>query len=293
MQSVVTSPIYSLFAATCAGTTVIRAYGLVDAFYTQIEEKVDALNRVTLSFYSANRWLSIRLELCGNCISTFSSLAAVLAPFYLTSFSTDYALLIAFALSQALSVTNTLGWSVRMWSDVEGSMNSVERAEEYVKLQPEAATHVPDRDVDNWPSQGKIVFSNVSMRYRAGLPNVLSEVSFEIKGGEKCGIVGRTGSGKSSVIVALFRLAELSGGAIIIDGHNIGDMGLQLLRKSISIVPQDPVLFATSIRNNLDPFSAHTDDSVSCHASNARHTLHMRRLCVCSSLCGWTQLSRL
>ena len=262
MQSVVTSPIYSLFAATCAGTTVIRAYGLVDAFYSQIEDKVDALNRVTLSFYSANRWLSIRLELCGNCISTFSSLAAVLAPLYLASFSTDYALLIAFALSQALSVTNTLGWSVRMWSDVEGSMNSVERAEEYVKLEPEAAAHVPDRDVANWPSRGNIVFRNVSMRYRPGLPNVLNGTTFEIKGGEKCGIVGRTGSGKSSIIVALFRLTELSGGAITIDGHNIGEMGLDLLRKSVSIVPQDPVLFASSVRSNLDPFSLHSDENV-------------------------------
>jgi ABC-type multidrug transport system fused ATPase/permease subunit len=132
----------------------------------------------------------------------------------------------------------------------------------YVKLEPEAAAHVPDRDVDNWPSQGKIVFRNVSMRYRPGLPNVLNGTSFEIKAGEKCGIVGRTGSGKSSVIVALFRLTELSGGSILIDGHNIGEMGLDLLRKSVSIVPQDPVLFASSVRSNLDPFSLHSDENV-------------------------------
>jgi ABC-type multidrug transport system fused ATPase/permease subunit len=195
LQSVVTSPIYSLFSEACAGAPVIRAFGLVDSFYSQIENRVDALNRVTLSFYSANRWLSIRLELCGNCIATFSSLAAVTAPLYFASFNADYAVLIAFALSQALSITNTLGWSVRMWSDVEGSMNSVERAEEYVKLEPEAATHVPDNDCGSWPSEGKITFNSVVMRYRPGLPSVLNQTSFEIKGGEKCGIVGRTGSG--------------------------------------------------------------------------------------------------
>ncbi len=121
---------------------------------------------------------------------------------------------------------------------------------------------MPDRDADNWPSHGKIVFRNVNMRYRPGLPNVLNQTSFEIKGGEKCGVVGRTGSGKSSIIVALFRLSELSGGAILIDGQNIGDMGLEHLRKNISIVPQEPVLFATSVRNNLDPFTMHSDESV-------------------------------
>ncbi len=216
------------------------------------------------------------------------------APLYFASFNTDYALLIAFALSQALSVTNTLGWSVRMWSDVEGSMNSVERAEEYVKLEPEAATHVPDRDVENWPSKGKISFRNVCMRYRDGLPNVLNGTSFEIKGGEKCGIVGRTGSGKSSIIVALFRLSELSGGSIVIDGQNIAEMGLELLRKSVSIVPQDPVLFATSIRSNLDPFSVHSDDSVSGALCAARWLATSRihvyyRSCGCSSWSKWIQ----
>ena len=149
-----------------------------------------------------------------------------------------------------------------MWSDVEGAMNSVERAEEYVNLEPEAAAQVPDRDVEGWPSHGKIVFVDACMRYRPGLPLVLNQTCFEIKGGEKCGVVGRTGSGKSSIIVALFRLSELCGGSIMIDGQNIAEMGLQLLRKSISIVPQDPVLFATSVRNNLDPFCAHSDESV-------------------------------
>jgi ABC-type multidrug transport system fused ATPase/permease subunit len=173
-------------------------------------------------------------------------------------------------------------------------MNSVERAEEYVKLEPEAATHVPDRDVENWPSQGKISFRNVCMRYRAGLPNVLNGTSFEIKGGEKCGIVGRTGSGKSSIIVALFRLSELSGGSIVIDGQNIAEMGLELLRKSVSIVPQDPVLFATSIRSNLDPFSVHSDDSVSgaCCATRWLTTscIHIHyRSCGCSSWSEWIQ----
>jgi ATP-binding cassette, subfamily C (CFTR/MRP), member 1 len=215
-----------------------------------------------LPLYAANRWLSIRLELCGNCIATFSALAAATAPFYLPSFNNETALLVAFALSQALSVTNTLGWSVRMWCDVEGAMNSVERVEEYAKLQPEAAAHVPDRDIEGWPSHGKIMFRDACMRYRIGLPLVLNQTSFEIKGGEKCGVVGRTGSGKSSIIVALFRLSELCGGSIMIDCQNIAEMGLQLIRKSISIVPQDPVLFATSVRNNLDPLCAHSDESV-------------------------------
>jgi ABC-type multidrug transport system fused ATPase/permease subunit len=138
-------------------------------------------------------------------------------------------------------------------------MNSTERIHYYgTQLEEEAPLHLGDVPA-NWPEKGEIVFDDVQMRYRAGLPLVLHGLSMHVKAGERIGVVGRTGAGKSSIMSTLFRLVELSGGKITIDGINIATIGLHDLRSRLAIIPQDPTLFRGTIRSNLDPFGEHTD----------------------------------
>lgn len=124
----------------------------------------------------------------------------------------------------------------------------------------QALWHKPENEPQSdWPSKGKINFNGYSTRYRDGLELVLKEISFEIKGGHRVGVVGRTGAGKSSLTLALFRLVEAADGRITIDGVDIGQLGLYDLRSRITIIPQDPVLFTGTLRLNLDPFEKHSD----------------------------------
>lgn len=138
-------------------------------------------------------------------------------------------------------------------------MNAVERLQYYgTQLEEEAPLHTIEVR-PTWPEKGEIIFDNVEMRYRAQLPLVLSGLSMHVAGGERVGIVGRTGAGKSSIMSTLFRLVELSGGHIIIDGIDISTIGLHDLRSRLAIIPQDPTLFRGTVRSNLDPFHEHTD----------------------------------
>jgi ABC-type multidrug transport system fused ATPase/permease subunit len=162
-------------------------------------------------------------------------------------------------LSYILSIVQMIQFTVRQLAEVENGMNSVERLLYYgTQLEEEA----PLKTIDvpkSWPDKGEIIFDNVEMRYRAGLPLVLQGLSMHIRGGERIGIVGRTGAGKSSIMSTLFRLVELSGGHITIDGLDISTIGLQDLRSRLAIIPQDPTLFRGTVRSNLDPFGEHTD----------------------------------
>jgi len=150
-----------------------------------------------------------------------------------------------------------------MSSERETNIVSVERNQEYSKVEPEALLVVGDkRPPENWPSRGEIKFTNISMRYRPGLDFVLKDMSCTVGPGEKVGIVGRTGAGKSSFFLALLRLVEPSSGSITIDDVSIMDIGLHDLRSKVAIIPQDPVLFTGSLRFNLDPFSRYTDEEI-------------------------------
>ena len=148
---------------------------------------------------------------------------------------------------------------------LEAQMNSVERVMFYSEhIEPGAASRVlGDDDLagETWPSAGEIVIKDATLKYRDG-PDVLKGISFSVKGGEKLGIVGRTGSGKSSLIAALFRIVELSEGSITIDGVDISKVGTSALRKKLSIIPQDPILFSNTVKYNLDPFGVCNDDEI-------------------------------
>ncbi|XP_044572440.1 multidrug resistance-associated protein 1 isoform X9 [Drosophila ananassae] len=257
LESVSRSPIYSHFGETVTGASTIRAYNVGDRFIEESDAKVDKNQVCKYPSVIANRWLAIRLEMVGNLIILFASLFAVLGG------QTNPGL-VGLSVSYALQVTQTLNWLVRMTSDIETNIVSVERIKEYGETKQEAPWELEaDKNKPkNWPEEGRVEFQNFQVRYREGLDLVLRGVSFNIKGGEKVGIVGRTGAGKSSLTLALFRIIESAGGRIAIDGVDIATMGLHMLRSRLTIIPQDPVLFSGSLRMNLDPFEVNTDDEI-------------------------------
>ncbi|CAO1401294.1 unnamed protein product [Diamesa serratosioi] len=167
---------------------------------------------------------------------------------------------VGLAISQAMSLTAMLQWGVRQSAEVANQMMAVERILEYRDLEPEQKYEPSPREVEkSWPQRGAIEFKNVVYRYFKEAEPALRGVNFEVRPGEKIGIVGRTGAGKSSLIGAIYRMAELEG-EIIIDGIDIGKISLADLRSKISIIPQDPVLFSGTLRRNLDPFEDFADE---------------------------------
>jgi len=257
IESVSRSPIYALFSETLDGLASVRAFHAEERFMLRNKDLLDRNQRAYFLTFAGNCWLAIRLEFAGTMIVTFAALFAVLG----RGASVDFAAVAGLSVSFALSVTQALNWSVRMASQLESEMVSVERIRQYVDhLEPEAPTHVPDADPPpGWPTSGEVVFRDVQLRYRPDLPLVLKGLSLTLRAREKVGVVGRTGAGKSSLIVSLLRLVELEAGTILIDGIDIRAIGLQPLRSGLAVIPQDPLLFSGTIRSNLDPFGVHAD----------------------------------
>ena len=255
LESASRSPIYSHFSETLSGVSTIRAYGLEKRFVKEHEFRRDS-NQICYFFnISTQRWLSIRLEMLGNIILLFAALFAVLG-----RGSMDPGL-VGLTLTYASQVTMTFNFLISQTSQIENMMVSVERIYEYQdQLDQEAPFLLPGQDPDqSWPQYGEVTFEKYETRYRPGLDLVLKGIDCRVKSGEKVGIVGRTGAGKSSLTQALFRIIEAAGGSITIDGINIAHMGLGFLRSRLTIIPQDPVLFSGNLRFNLDPFDQHND----------------------------------
>ncbi|XP_064006538.1 ATP-binding cassette sub-family C member 3 isoform X2 [Pogoniulus pusillus] len=257
LESVSRSPIYSHFSETVSGATVIRAYGRVKSFIDISDLKVDENQRSYYPGLVANRWLGIRVEFVGNCVVLFAALFAVVGR------STLNAGLVGLSVSYALQVVMSLNWMVRMASDLENNIVAVERIKEYSETETEAPWVIEGKSPPkDWPSKGQLEFVNYSVRYRKGLDLVLKGINLQVHGGEKIGIVGRTGAGKSSMTLCLFRILEAVKGEIRIDGVNISEIGLHDLRSRLTIIPQDPVLFSGTLRMNLDPFNKYSDEEI-------------------------------
>ena len=241
-----------------SGVATIRAFSLQPDFIKTSERLVDENQKANFPAIVANRWLAVRLEMVGNFIIFCSALLAVLGKDSLTPG------LVGLSVSYALSVTQTLNWFVRMHSELETNVVAVERLQEYSVTKQEAswAKDSDDKYSTDWPAQAKIEFKDVHARYREGLPLVLKNLTFSIDSTEKVGIVGRTGAGKSSITLTLFRIIELDQGSISIDGVDIAKLGLHCLRNKLTIIPQDPVLFSGSLRMNLDPFNNYSDEQL-------------------------------
>ncbi|CAH0480039.1 unnamed protein product [Peronospora belbahrii] len=264
LDSISRSPVFALLSETLDGLPTIRAYRAETQFSTQNEELIDRNQRAYFLNFAVNCWLALRLEFAGTLIAAFAALTAVLAHSSNPERGAAFAGLAGVSLTYAFSVTQSLNWSVRMLSQLQTQMISVERIQKYTIMDTEAELTSVGKlpPAQEWPSAGAIEFRNVNVRYRTGLPRVLRNLSFFIRPQEKIGIVGRTGAGKSSLIVALMRLVELDSGSIVIDGLDIGTIGLHELRNKISIIPQDPVLFSGTVRSNVDPFDQYTDEQI-------------------------------
>ncbi|XP_053816200.1 ATP-binding cassette sub-family C member 3 isoform X1 [Vidua chalybeata] len=257
LESVSRSPIYSHFSETVSGASVIRAYRRVKAFVDISDSKVDENQKSYYPGIVSNRWLGIRVEFVGNCIVLFAALFAVIGRNSLN------AGLVGLSVSYALQVTLSLNWMVRMTSELETNIVAVERIKEYSETETEAPWIIEGKSPpENWPSKGDLEFVNYSVRYRKGLDLVLKDLNLQVHGGEKIGIVGRTGAGKSSMTLCLFRILEAVKGEIKIDGVKISEIGLHDLRSRLTIIPQDPVLFSGTLRMNLDPFNKYSDEEI-------------------------------
>ena len=257
LESVQRSPLFQQFGETLTGITTIRAYGDEKRFIRDNMLRVNTHNRPFIYLWAANRWLSFRIDVVGDLVAFFAGAFVVLSIGKIDAGSAGL------SLSYALSFTDNVLWLVRLYSINEQNMNSVERIKEYLDVEQEAPAVIEKtRPAANWPSEGSVEFIDYSTRYRSDLDPVLQNVSFKIRPLEKVGIVGRTGAGKSSLALALFRGLEAETGKILIDGVDIGKIGLQDLRESITIVPQDPTLFTGTIRSNLDPFDLFTDEDI-------------------------------
>ncbi|CAG9537242.1 unnamed protein product [Cercopithifilaria johnstoni] len=260
LESINRSPIYQHFEKTIRGLTCIRAFEKVQEFCKLMETYVDCFTRCKYSNVLSNRWLAVRLEFIGNCVVLFAALFVVLWHRWGISISAGIS---GLSVSYALNITEALNFAVRHISELEMNIVAVERIKEYDEMSTEAEWRVDHfKPKENWPSKGEISLINYSTHYHSKLNFVLHQLNASIAPAEKIGIVGRTGAGKSSLALALFRIIEPASGTIIIDGINISDIGLHDLRSNLTIIPQDPVLFSGTLRFNLDPSHVYSDQQI-------------------------------
>ncbi|KZT33501.1 multidrug resistance-associated ABC transporter [Sistotremastrum suecicum HHB10207 ss-3] len=255
LDSILRSNLYASYAEALTGLSTVRAYGNQNRFITSAEDGIDNENRAYYMVVSTQRWLGIRLDLLGNILVLAIGFVAV------GSRHTVNPAKIGVVLSYTLSVTQLLTFMVAQYAQTEQNMNAVERVLVYNELPAEGERSTQSDPPSSWPT-GSIKFTNVALSYRPGLPLVLKDVSFEVHPGEKIGVVGRTGAGKSSLLQALFRIVELQSGKIEIDGVDIHTIGLDILRQGMALVPQDTILFLGTLRENLDPLNTRTDAEI-------------------------------
>ncbi|KAG0042021.1 hypothetical protein BGZ89_007104, partial [Linnemannia elongata] len=239
------SPMYAHFGETLAGLVTIRAFGDADRLAIQATALLDRSQTTAYLTNMTNRWLQIMIDQ----LSTIT-----------LGFGEGY---FGVILSQIGSLTNMMSRLFSTACQIQTAIVAVERIREYANLTPEARDVIPDSKTDPaWPRSGAIELRDYSVRYREGLELVLKDINVTIQPGERIGIVGRTGAGKSSVTLALFRIIEAAQGSIVIDGIDISTLGLHELRSRLTIIPQEPFLFGDTIRLNLDPFGKYTDAEI-------------------------------
>ncbi|CCE80487.1 Piso0_003604 [Millerozyma farinosa CBS 7064] len=259
LDSISRSPIFAHFQESLNGVSIIRAYGQEGRFKYLNESIIDRNMSAYHPSINANRWLSVRLEFIGSLIILSASGFAILT--LKTGGMT--AGLVGLSVSYAFRVTQSLNWIVRMTVEVETNIVAVERIMEYSSLKSEAPQVIEsNRPKSSWPSEGNILFRDYSAKYRPELDLVLKDINLTISPREKVGIVGRTGAGKSSLTLALFRIIEAVDGDIAIDDVVTKDIGLSDLRRHLSIIPQDSQVFEGTIRSNLDPTDSFTDEQI-------------------------------
>ncbi len=249
-ESVKRSPVFEQLDSILSGLPTIRAWNKSHAYINRMCMNIDNHARCVWHLWLFNRWLGIRFALIGAVFTLIVASFAVYSPGVSAS-------LAGLALSFSLDFTQSVFWVLRRYANVEMDMNSLERISEFCAIPVERSDgQIPPA---HWPSSGQIEVSDLVVGYAADSPPVLRGVSFACDSGSRVGIVGRTGAGKSSLTLALFRFLEARAGSIFIGGLDISTLALRELRERVAIIPQHPVLWLGTIRSNLDPFSVYDD----------------------------------
>ncbi|XP_058288358.1 ATP-binding cassette sub-family C member 10 isoform X7 [Hylobates moloch] len=268
LGSLTLSPLYTHLADTLAGLSVLRATGATYRFEEENLRLLELNQRCRFATSATMQWLDIRLQLMGAAV--VSAIAGIALVQHQQGLANPG--LVGLSLSYALSLTGLLSGLVSSFTQTEAMLVSVERLEEYSCDLPQEAQGQPLQLGTGWLTQGGVEFQDVVLAYRPGLPNALDGVTFCVQPGEKLGIVGRTGSGKSSLLLVLFRLLEPSSGRVLLDGMDTSQLELAQLRSQLAIIPQEPFLFSGTVRENLDPRGLHEDRALwqaleQCHLS--------------------------
>ncbi|KAK7337441.1 hypothetical protein VNO77_18016 [Canavalia gladiata] len=258
LDSITKAPVIHHFSESIAGVMTIRAFGKQKQFCEENLNRVNANLRMDFHNYSSNVWLGVRLELLGSFVFCISAMFMIILPSSIIKPEN-----VGLSLSYGLSLNSVLFWCVFMSCFIENRMVSVERIKQFTNISSESAWNIKDHlPPSHWPDKGNVDIEDLEVRYRPNTPLVLRGITLSINGGEKIGVVGRTGSGKSTLIQVLFRLVEPSGGKIIIDSIDISVLGLHDLRSRFGIIPQEPVLFEGTVRSNIDPIGQYTDEEI-------------------------------
>lgn len=254
LESVLKSSIFEQVRSALSGVWTIRAETKTAQYVDKVTESIDNYACAYWQLWLLNCWLSFRMGVLGAVFAMVASVLVISSPSVNSS-------LAGFAISFALEMAQSMSLTVRRYASLELSMNSVERVLEYSEV-PTEPIHQGDDVPSHWPTHGRVQVSNLSVTYAPNLPPALHNVSFSIGSAERVGVVGRTGSGKSSLILALFRFLEADEGNIVIDGLDISMLNLQQVRGRLAIVPQNPAVFSGTVRTNLDPFGQHSDEEL-------------------------------
>ncbi|KFK35440.1 hypothetical protein AALP_AA5G284600 [Arabis alpina] len=258
LDSITKAPVIHHFSESIAGVMTIRSFKKQLMFRQENVKRVNDNLRMDFHNNGSNEWLGFRLELIGSWVLCISALFMVLLPSNIIKPEN-----VGLSLSYGLSLNSVLFWAIYLSCFIENKMVSVERIKQFTDIPAEAKWEIKEsRPPPTWPYKGNIRLEDVKVRYRPNTPLVLKGLTIDIKGGEKVGVVGRTGSGKSTLIQVLFRLVEPSGGKIIIDGIDICGLGLHDLRSRFGIIPQEPVLFEGTVRSNIDPTEKYSDEEI-------------------------------
>nr|KYP51015.1 ABC transporter C family member 4 [Cajanus cajan] len=258
LDSITKAPVIHHFSESIAGVMTIRAFRKQKKFCEENLKRVNANLRMDFHNYSCNVWLGVRLELLGSFVFCVSALFMIILPSSIIKPEN-----VGLSLSYGLSLNSVLFFAVYLSCFIENKMVSVERIKQFTNIPSEPEWKIKDHLPPSiWPGQGNVDIKDLKVRYRPNTPLVLKGISLSISGGEKVGVVGRTGSGKSTLIQVFFRLVEPSGGKIVIDSIDISLLGLHDLRSRFGIIPQEPVLFEGTVRSNIDPIGQYTDDQI-------------------------------
>ncbi|XP_003747550.2 canalicular multispecific organic anion transporter 2-like [Galendromus occidentalis] len=256
LESVTRSPVYNHFSESLNGLSSIRAYGARSEFVKKSDEKVDVTQNCSYLLFIGKMWLGTRLDIVSHFMVLVSNILIV------TQQGIIHPGVAGYIVSYSIGTSFAFNFIVHYASEAEAAIVASERLEEYSELDPEAPWETDEKPPRDWPAAGEIEFQNYATRYRPGLELVLKKVNLRVAPGTKVGIVGRTGAGKSSMTLSLFRILEAAEGRLSIDGMDVSKLGLHDLRPRLTIIPQDPVIFSGTLRMNLDPNSNHTDDEL-------------------------------